>query len=132
MIGDDRIINDGGGTTFVVNDVKLHDGTTGVAPGASAPNGTREVRMQADAGAVYTEAGRLQAEVGYGFAAFETGLLTPYAGTVLAEGADRTYRLGTRWQGTRGLTLNLEGTRQEPAGPQPLNQGLRLDLTWGF
>ena len=81
--------------------------------------------------------GRLNAEIGYGVAApFGTGLLTPYAGTVLSDGAARTYRVGTRVQlggrGTTGLTLNLEGTRQEPAGQQPPNQGLRLQATWGF
>ena len=77
--------------------------------------------------------GRLNAEIGYGVAApFGTGLLTPYAGTVLAEGAARTYRLGTRWITVSGLTLNLEGTRQEPVGQQPVNQGLRLQVTRGF
>ena len=80
--------------------------------------------------------GRLNAEVGYGFAPFDTGLLTPYAGTVLSDGADRTYRVGTRLQlggpSATGLNLNLEGTRQEPAGQQPANQGLRLQITWGF
>ena len=90
-----------------------------------APQGTRQ-----------TPAGRLNAEVGYGFAPFGTGLLTPYAGTVLSDGAARTYRVGTRLQlggpGATGLTLNLEGTRQEPAGQQPVNQGLRLQITWGF
>ena len=83
------------------------------------------------------QAGRLAADVGYGFPApIGTGLLTPYVGTVLADGADRTYRVGTRLQvtgaGFRSLTVNLEGTRQEPAGTQPVTQGLRLDLTWGF
>ncbi|MCY4613347.1 MAG: hypothetical protein OXB94_06985, partial [Nitrospira sp.] len=77
-------------------------------------------------------AGQLAADVGYGFAAFDTGLLTPYAGTVLAAGADRTYRLGARWASVTGLALTLEGRRQEPAGPQPVNQGLRLQATWGF
>ena len=81
-------------------------------------------------------AGRLNAEVGYGFAAFDTGLLTPYAGAVLSDGAARTYRLGTRLllpgRGATGLALTLEGQRQEPAGQQPLNQGLRLQATWGF
>ena len=90
-----------------------------------APQGTRQ-----------TPAGRLNAEVGYGFAPFDTGLLTPYAGTVLSDGAARTYRVGTRLQlngpGATGLTLNLEGMRQEPAGQQPVNQGLRLQITWGF
>ena len=86
-----------------------------------APQGTRQA-----------QAGRLNADVGYGVPLFDTGLLTPYAGTVLAEGAARTYRVGARWQGGAGLTLNLEGTRQESAGAQPVNQGVRLQATWGF
>ena len=48
VIGDDWIINDGGGTTIVINDVKLHDGTTGVVPDASAPNGAFDVRIRAE------------------------------------------------------------------------------------
>ena len=81
--------------------------------------------------------GRLNAEIGYGVAApFGTGLLTPYAGTVLSDGAARTYRVGGRLQlngrGTTGLQVSLEGTRQEPAGQQPVNQGLRLQATWRF
>ena len=81
-------------------------------------------------------AGRLTVEVGYGVALFDTGLLTPYAGTVLAEGAARIYRVGGRlhlvggW--ATGLDLHLEGTRQDPAGQQPLNQGLRLQAEWSF
>ena len=77
-------------------------------------------------------AGRLQAEVGYGFAAFARGLLTPYAGTVLTEGAARTYRVGARWADATGLSLNLEGTRQEAVGPQPVQQGVQVRATWGF
>ncbi len=109
-----------GATASGVNGLWSRQTTAGLAP-----QGTRQ-----------TPAGRLNAEVGYGFAPFDTGLLTPYAGTVLTEGAARTYRVGTRLQlggpGARGLTLNLEGTRQEPAGQQPVNQGLRLQVTWGF
>ena len=91
-----------------------------------APQGNRQ-----------TPAGRLNAEIGYGVAApFGTGLLTPYAGTVLSDGAARTYRVGGRLQMSggwaTGLELNLEGTRQDPAGQQPVNQGLRLQVTWGF
>ena len=91
-----------------------------------APQGTRQ-----------TPSGRLTAEIGYGVAApFGAGLLTPYAGTVLSDGADRTYRVGTRVQlggpGATGLQVSLEGTRQEPAGQQPVNQGLRLQATWRF
>ncbi len=91
-----------------------------------APEGNRQ-----------TPAGQLNAEIGYGVAApFDTGLLTPYAGTVLSDGAARTYRVGGRLQmrggWATGLTLNLEGTRQDTAGQQPVNQGLRLQLEWGF
>ena len=76
--------------------------------------------------------GRLNAEVGYGFPAFDTGLLTPYAGTVFTDGAGRTYRLGTRWTAVSGLSLTLEGRRQESPGQQPVNQGLQLQIGWGF
>ncbi len=80
--------------------------------------------------------GSLAAEVGYGITAFDTGLVTPYAGTMLAESAGRTYRVGTRLlvpgQGATGLTMTLEGLRTEPTGLQPLNQGFRLQATWGF
>ena len=48
VIGDDWIINDGGGTTLVINGVKLHDGETGVVPEASAPNGAFNVRVMAE------------------------------------------------------------------------------------
>jgi hypothetical protein len=74
--------------------------------------------------------------VGYGVAAFGGGLLTPYAGSELAEGAARRYRVGARLQLARdkatGPTLNLEGQRHDPAGPQPVNQDLRLQVQWRF
>ena len=87
--------------------------------------------------------GRLATEVGYGVATFGRGLLTPYAGSELAGGAARRYRVGTRLHLTRdeiaGLTLNLEGRRYESAGPQsvsqgsqPVDQGLRLQVRWRF
>ena len=91
-----------------------------------APQGTRSAPT-----------GRLNAEVSYGVAApFGTGLLTPYVGTVLTDGAAPTYRVGTRlkltggW--TTGVTLSLEGQRQEPVGSQPINQGLQFQAAWGF
>ena len=105
-----------GATASGVQGLWTRQTTQGLAPQGSQP----------------TPGGRLAAEVGYGLALWNTGLLTPYAGTVLTDGADRTYRLGTRWQTHRGLTLSLEGTRQEPMGAQPVNQGLRLELSWGF
>ncbi len=91
----------------------------------------------ASSGSPRAPAGRLAADVGYGLPApFGRGLLTPYAGTVLAEGAARTYRVGTRLEmprvGATGVTLRLEGQRQESAGPQPVTQGLRLQVDWQF
>ncbi|MYB89433.1 MAG: autotransporter outer membrane beta-barrel domain-containing protein [Proteobacteria bacterium] len=50
VIGDDWIINDGGGTTIIINGVTLHDATTGVVPGAVAPNGAFNVRTTEEAG----------------------------------------------------------------------------------
>ena len=81
--------------------------------------------------------GRLNAEVAYGLPApIDSGLLTPYVGAVLAEGADQTYQVGARLQpngrGTTGLTLSLQFTRHQPAAPQPPNHGLRLQAAWGF
>ena len=104
-----------GATASGVEDLWTRQTTAGLAPGAGP-----------------TQTGRLTAEVGYGFTAFARGLLTPYAGTSLADGAARTYRLGTRWQGTTGLMLSLEGTRQDALGVQPMNQGLRLQADWQF
>ena len=75
----------------------------------------------------------LNAEMGYGVAApFGTGLLTPYAGALLSDGTAHSYRLGTRWTSVSGLTLNVEGTRQDQAGQQPPTQGLQFQATWGF
>ena len=48
VIGDDWIINDGGETTIVVNDVTLHNGATGVVPDTVALNGAWNVRMRAE------------------------------------------------------------------------------------
>ncbi len=95
--------------------------TAGLAPQSHTPAST----------------GQLAAELGYGLPTpVGTGLLTPYAGTVLTDGAARTYRLGTRlhldtsWAKT--LQLNLEAQRQDPTGQQPATQGVRLQATWSF
>ena len=87
-------------------------------------------------GPARAQGGRVAADVGYGVALFNLGLVTPYAGTVLADGQSRTYRVGMRLRVTggraTGLAVSLEGARQESTGPQPVNQGLRLQVTWGF
>ena len=45
VIGDDWIVNDGGETTIVVNNVTLHEGATG-ATGATAANGAWDVTLR--------------------------------------------------------------------------------------
>ena len=91
-----------------------------------APQGTRQ-----------TPTGRVNAEIGYGVAApFGTGLLTPYAGTTLSDGQDRTYRLGTRLHVTGGATPGADAepgrhpartrrpTTGQPGPPPPDRVGL--------
>ncbi len=75
----------------------------------------------------------VDAEVGYGLANVAGArVFTPYGAVTLGQGGGAQYRLGGRWTGVTGLMLSVEGVRQEPAGQQPLNQGLRLRATWGF
>ena len=86
-----------------------------------APQGTRQ-----------TPAGRLNAEVGYGFAPFGTGLLTPYAGTVLSDGAARTYRVGGRLQMRAGHGADPQPGRHETGTGGQQHGGLRFQVTWGL
>ena len=75
--------------------------------------------------------GRLEAEVGYGLAAFAgQGLLTPYGAVTLGEGTQR-YRVGSRLELDPGLRLSLEGTRQVIAEGQA-DRGIRLQSDWRF
>lgn len=49
VIGDDGwILNDNGGTTIVINGVKLHDSSTGVIPDAYAANGITYIKIRPD------------------------------------------------------------------------------------
>ena len=75
----------------------------------------------------------VDAEVGYGLANVAgAGVFTPYGAVTLGQGGRAQYRLGGRWTGVTGLMLSVEGVQQEPVGQQPLNQVLRLRVTWGF
>ena len=84
-------------------------------------------------GAPTTQAltGRLEAEVGYGLAAFAgQGLVTPYSAVMLGGGMQQ-YRVGSRVELGQELRLSLEGTRQVTAVGQA-NQGIRLQADWQF
>ena len=76
--------------------------------------------------------GRLETEVGYGFAlARNRGLVTPYTALSLGEGASRTWRLGARWRVTDDFTVGLEGRRDDAAGDTATNAvQLRAELRW--
>ena len=75
--------------------------------------------------------GRLEAEMGYGLAAFAgQGLVTPYSAVMLGGGTQQ-YRVGSRLELGPGLRLSLEGTRQVTAVGQA-NHGIRLQVDWRF
>ena len=94
--------------------------------------GLRDVRALA-ANDDVEPGGRVDAEVGYGLAAFGgRGLMTPYAGLTLSEAGDRTWRTGARWTLGPTLAMSLDGTRREPANDDVPEHGVqfRLALRW--
>ena len=75
-------------------------------------------------------AGRLDAEVGWGFGAFGgRGLVTPFAGLALSEAGDRTWRTGVRWTLGADLSFGVEGTLREAANDNPGEHGVGFKLT---
>ena len=72
--------------------------------------------------------GRLDGEVGYGFAAFNgNGIITPYGGLGLADGS-RHWRIGSQFSLSNGLDLRIEGSRNEQQREAP-DHGIRLNLS---
>ena len=70
---------------------------------------------------------RLEAEAGYGLGGPDgLGTVTPYTGLALSDTGERTWRLGARWQVAPSISLNLEGTRGEPANDDGPVHGLML------
>ena len=55
---------------------------------------------------------RMSVEVGYGFAGFADGLLTPYS-EMTFDDDNKTYRMGMRWNLGKTFTLNLANERLE-------------------
>ena len=81
------------------------------------------------AGAARTDqlAGRMGAEIGYGFGmAPGLGVVTPYSGLVLASEGARSWRMGTRWQLAPTASLSLEGTRHETGSDDGAEHNLML------
>ena len=58
-------------------------------------------------------AGRLNAEMGYGLRMSGRALLTPYAGVTLLSEGGRDWRMGWRYNLGPSVRLNLEGIRRE-------------------
>ena len=59
------------------------------------------------------DAGRLNAEMGYGLRMSGRALLTPYAGVTLLSEGGRDWRMGWRYNLGPSVRLNLEGIRRE-------------------
>ena len=74
---------------------------------------------------------RLNAELGYGIGGpHGLGLLTPYAGLTLADGAQRTMRTGLRWKASQSTTIGLEASREESDGSAANALMLRAAVRW--
>ena len=57
---------------------------------------------------------RLDAELGYGLSGPRgVGIITPYTGLSLTDGAKRTLKAGVRWNASESATVALEATREE-------------------
>ena len=110
-----------------------------LAPAWGADSGGAE-RLWAhrDAGSFAPDGGfeagsRLEAELGYGLGGpYRLGVMTPYAGVGLSDGGARAWRSGVRWRVGGGFSLDLEGTRREPAAGEAPEHGvmLRGGLRW--
>ena len=108
-----------------------------VAPswGTAAAGGGERLWSLADASALaatdrFHPAARLDAELSYGLdAPGGDGALIPYAAVALAAGGERTWRLGSRLSIDPGFSLNLEGTRTEPAGAADPDDSVTFKVT---
>ena len=67
--------------------------------------------------------GRIEAQLGYGFALPRNrGLLTPYGALTLGSEGGRTMRGGARWTVDSDLAVTLDATRTESAGAEAENE----------
>ncbi len=73
--------------------------------------------------------GRVDMNLGYGLG-WDEMLVTPYGNMTLTNGPARTYRLGSRMRLGGGMTLNLEGIREETAA-RLVNHGIRFQVGLG-
>ena len=72
---------------------------------------------------------RLEAELGYGVGApHGPGLVTPYAGLTLSDGARRALRTGVRWNASQSAAVSLEASREAQGSGEALT--LRAEVRW--
>ena len=94
--------------------------------------GARDV-SEIDQGARFEATQGLDVELGYGLGGpGAQGVVTPYTGLSLSEGAGRTLRAGARWNLAPGAVLGLEATQQSGAYGTPGTRALefRTELRW--
>ena len=77
------------------------------------------------------QTGRLAADMGYGSLPRSGPAADALCRHGTGRGATRTYRWARDGPGAR-VQIQLEGTRQDAGGLQPVNQGLRLQVQWAF
>ena len=75
--------------------------------------------------------GQMDLDIGYGVGWGEEVLVVPYGRMTVTNSPARTWRLGSRMSVGSGMTLNIEGVREETAA-RLVNQGLRLNFGVGL
>ena len=81
----------------------------------------------------FGSAGRLDAEAGYGLAAFEGhGTVTPFAGFTVSGPGHRRVRTGVRWAAGPEVAFGVEGSRRKRADDVAPDHGIGLwaSLRW--
>ena len=104
-----------------------------VAPSWGMASSRTGVLWDGDISGAQGEAGaRVTTEIGYGLPAFNgLGLLTPWAGTELAQDRERAWRAGMRLQLRSDLALKLQGSRRENRDSER-EQEVGMQLSIGF
>ena len=102
-----------------------------VAPSWGMAGSRTGVLWDGDISGAQGEAGaRVTTEIGYGLPAFNgLGLLTPWAGTELAQDRERAWRAGMRLELRSDLALKLQGSQRENRdGEREQEIGMRLSV----
>ena len=88
--------------------------------------------LTADGAFAAAQAGRLDAELGYGLAALKgRGVLTPYVRGALLEGDSQAWHLGARLAMAKSLNLSVEASRRQRQGDVATHElALLASLPW--